>query len=379
LNHRISILLLLSLFISGLAFAQPSGGPPPANVVVDQSRRDVIEPRREVTGELRAVRRSTLASQQSGLVASIDVEEGQHVEQGVELIRLDDTYATIEVAESESRLVAARAVVEAREAQLVRANRDLESIQSLGDSATEKEILDARSDVIISEAQLAQARADVLAAEAALQRAEQRVADMTITAPYGGVVIRKLTEVGQWIGVGDDVVEFVDLDVIDAWLDVPENLLARLELQGVDAQIRLRATGEVFSAPVSAIVPNADRLSRLFPVRVRLQNEIGRLRPGMSIVGLAPTGARQEMLTIHKDALLRDDAGAFVYFNGGGVAAVARVRVLFANGDRLVVESATLPADVGVVIEGNERLFPGQPLNIVGGGASEMTMSSRGG
>lgn len=379
MNHRISILLLLSLFISGLAIAQPSGGPPPANVVVDHSRRDVIEPRREVTGELRAVRRSTLASQQSGLVASIDVEEGQHVEQGVELIRLDDTYANIEVAESESRLVAARAVVEAREAQLLRANRDLESIQSLGDSATEKEMLDARSDVIISEAQLAQARADVLAAEAAVQRAEQRVADMTIRAPYGGVVIRKLTEVGQWIGVGDDVVEFVDLDVIDAWLDVPENLLARLELQGVDAQIRLRATGEVFSAPVSAIVPNADRLSRLFPVRVRLQNEDGRLRPGMSIVGLAPTGARQEMLTVHKDALLRDDAGAFVYFNGGGVAAVARVRVLFATGDRLVVESATLPADVGVVIEGNERLFPGQPLNIVRGGASEVTMSSRGG
>ncbi len=364
--HRLLAVCLFVSVLGDVAVAQPSGGPPPANVVVDAARLDVIEPRREVTGELRALRRATLATQQPGLVMAVEFEEGDRVEHGAPLLRLDDTYAKIELEQAKSRVDSTKAVVAAREAQVVRANRDLASLRSLGDSATEKETLDARSDVIVAEAQLGQAKSDLLAAEAAVQLAEQRLGDMTLRAPFTGSVTHKMTEVGQWVGIGDDVLEIVDISVVDAWLDVPEAFLSRLELDGVDAQIRLRATGEVFSAPVSAIVPDADRLSRLFPVRVRLDNAEGRLRPGMSIVGLAPTGARKEMLTIHKDALLRDDAGAFVYFDAGGAAGAARVRVLFAAGDRLVVESPALQAGTNLVIEGNERLFPGQPLSIVG-------------
>ena len=167
------------------------------------------------------------------------------------------------------------------------------------------------------------------------------------------------------------------ISVIDAWLDVPENLLPRLQSANVDAQIRVRSTGEVYSAPVSAIVPEADRMSRLFPVRVRLENPDGELRPGLSIVGLAPTGARQEMLTIHKDALRRDDGGAFVYFDAEGIAAAARIRVLFAEGDRLVITSPALQPGSEIVTEGNERLFPGQPLNKING-TSPQALSNRG-
>lgn len=348
-----------------LAVAQPSGGPHSAHVVLDQARLELIEPRREVTGELRAIQRSTLASEQPGLVVEMLVEEGDTVATGDVLIRLDDTLVRLGVQRSKSRRQAAQAVLTARQAQLKRAKRDYDSILALGESASEKERLDARSDVVVAEAQLAGGQADLLAAEAQESLDQERLAQMVVRAPFSGSVIAKRTEVGQWVGVGDDVVELVDTSRIDAWLDVPESLISRLELAGVAAQVRLRATGEVFSAPVSAIIQQADPLARLFPVRVRLDNPQGLLKPGMSIVGLAPTGRRQEMLTIHKDALLRDDGGAYVYYNADGVATAARVQVLFAVGDRLAVRAPTLGPDSGVVVEGNERLFPGQPLNIV--------------
>lgn len=376
---RLISTLALALFLSAPAMAQSAGGPPPANVVVDAVRLDRIEPRREVTGELRSVRRSVIASKQPGLVVEIAVEAGDAVQAGATLIRLDATIVQLEVDRARSNLQSAQAIHEARVAQLTRALRDSESVRSLGDSASEKEILDARSDVVIAQAQLAGANADTLGAQADLQLAEQRLEDMVIAAPFTGVVIRKHTEVGQWIGVGDDIVELVDNSVIDAWLEVPERLLARLQFEGLEAQIRLRATGEVYSAPVSAIVPEADSLSRLFPVRVRLNNKEGRLRPGMSIVGLAPTGTMQDLLTVHKDALKRDEGGAFVFYNAAGVAVVARVRVLFATGDRLAIESSTLKAGMGIVVEGNERLSPGQPLHVILPSTSAPILSSRGG
>ena len=374
------LILATALCVIASALGQPSGGPPAANVVVDAARLQLIEPRREVTGELRAIRRSIIASKQPGLVVQVAVEEGDAVKTGATLVRLDDTLERLAVERSRSELQSAQAIHEARTAQLTRAQRDLDSVRSLGDSASEKEILDARSDVIIAEAQLAGANADTLGAQADLESAEQRLEDMVIAAPFAGVVTKKHTEVGQWIGVGDDIVELVDNSVVDAWLNVPEKLLARLQIDGVDAQVRLVATGDVFSAPVSAIVPQADSLSRLFPVRVRLKNTDGRLRPGMSIVGLAPTGTMKDLLTIHKDALRRDDAGAFVFFSAGGSAAAARVRVLFAAGDRLAIQSPTLKPGMEVVIEGNERLYPGQPLHVVNGPpTSARALSSRGG
>jgi RND family efflux transporter MFP subunit len=362
---------------AAVAMAQPSSGPPAAKVVVDQARLELIEPRREVTGELRAIQRSDLASEQSGLVTEMLVEEGDTVAAGDVLIRLDDTLARLEAMRSASQRQAAQAIFTARQAQLERAKRDYKNIQSLGESASEKELLDAQSDVVVAEAQLAGGQADLLAAEAQESLDQERLAQMVVRAPFSGNVIAKRTEVGQWVGVGDEVVELVNTSRIDAWLDVPESLISRLEMTGIAAQVRLRATGEVFSAPVSSIVQQADPLARLFPVRVRLDNTQGRLKPGMSIVGLAPTGRRQEMLTIHKDALLRDDGGAFVYYDADGVAAAARVQVLFAVGDRLVIRATALDPDVSVVVEGNERLYPGQPLNIVES-SSAQKLSRRG-
>lgn len=362
---RLVTLVVVLALGAGVALAQPTDGPKPARVVLDEARLERIEPRREVSGELRAIRRSIIASEQPGLVVDMTVEQGDAVGQGDRIASLDDTFVRLDLAQAQSRLVSAQALVEVGEAQQRRAKRDEKSILALGEASSEKETLDARSAVVVAKGQLASVRADLLIAQSQVRVAQERLDDMVVRAPFTGVVVRKLTEIGQWVGLGDPVAEMIDTSRVDAWLDVPESLITRLELQGVEAQIRLIATGEVFSAPVSAIVPQADELARLFPVRVRLDNPDGRLKPGMSVVGLAPTGRREDMLTIHKDALLRDDGGAYVYFDANGAASAARVKVLFAVGDRLAITSRTLKAGAGVVVEGNERLFPGQSLEIL--------------
>ena len=356
------IVFAVVLSAGAAALAQGHGGPPAKRVVVDRARMEMVEPRREVTGELRAVRESTVASKQSGRVVAVEVEEGDSVDAGAALVRLDDALERIEVERALARRQSAQSGVHVAEATLERAQRDAKRIVAVGDAATEKERLDAQSDAQIAQARLAGARADALAALADLEQARQRRADMTIVAPYAGVVTRKRTEVGEWVGAGDATVDLIDLSVVDAWLNVPEMLLPKLQASGATAQVRVRATGRVYEGAISAIVPEADELARLFPVRVRLDNPDGALRPGMSIVGLAPTGERREMLTVHKDAVLVGETGSFVYYDAGGVSAVARVRVLFAVGDRVVVDAPDLPPDAPVVVEGNERLFPGQPI-----------------
>ena len=136
------------------------------------------------------------------------------------------------------------------------------------------------------------------------------------------------------------------------------------------------------------VIGDGDRLARTFPVRVRITNPDRDMKPGMSVTGSVPTGERTTALTISKDAVIRNDAGTIAYYDNGGVAAVRPVQLVFAVGDRYVIrETGGWSTESRVVVEGNERLYPSQPLNIVndaGGapagasGSEEMAEAGRG-
>lgn len=354
-----------ALGFAGATTAQPSGGgPPPAKVVVDPAQMERVEGLREVTGELRAVRRSLIAAEEAGRVVELTVAEGDEIEEGGLIARLDDAIARLERDQAAAQLDVRSAAVQEREADLEKTERDLSRLQELQQrsSASENEVLDAKTAVTAAAARLAEAEAELRSAEATLALAEERLDNMRVTAPFTGRIVTKRTEVGQWVREGDAVVELVQLDRIEAWLSVPERFVNRLAKPGATVPIRVAALGETLEGTVAQIVPAADPLSRIFPVRATLPNDEGLLRPGMSATGLAPTGQDVDVLTVHKDAILRDEAGAYVFINVGGSAMAARIEELFPVGRRMAIRSRQIEEGTEVVVEGNERLYPGQPL-----------------
>ncbi|MBL8746399.1 MAG: efflux RND transporter periplasmic adaptor subunit [Phycisphaerae bacterium] len=364
------------LVVHSAVSGQSGGGPPPALVHVDAARWERVEARREVTGEVRAVKQAALASEEAGLVISLEVDVGAWVEAGQVLARLDDHLRSLDVDRRKAQRRSAEATVSEHEARVEKANRDLKRLKELQASAgaSQNEVDDAVTQLKSEEARLANAVAEAESAKAEQQSAERHLAGMTIRAPFAGSVVRKRIEVGEWVREGDAVIELVAIDSVDAYLDVPERFIGPLASPGASVQLRIPALDQTIEAPVTSVLALGDRLARSFPVRIRLENSAGsavkgRLRPGMSIVGMVLTGEPTEALTIHKDAVMRNDAGAFVYFDAGGVAAVAPIDPQYAFGERVVVRSAVLKPGVGVITQGNERVFPGQPLSVMNAGS----------
>lgn len=342
-------------------------GPPAAKVRVDAVRMERVAQHREVTGELRPVRRSRVAAEEAGLVLEMKVETGDRIEAGDVLAVLDDQIIRLEIEQKQAESAGRDAQIELRQAELEKANRDLERLRDLfgKQGATQNEVDDASTLVRAAEARLADAKAARAATQAELNILKQRRTDMVIKAPFSGSVVTKEIEVGEWIDEGDTAVELLELDVMDAFVDVPQRYIAAVSHAGTRVQLRIEAIDELLDATIDSIIDQADPLARTFPLRVRVNNDDGRLRPGMSVTALIPTGASAESLTVHKDAVLRDDAGTFVYFDAGGQAIPARVEPVFAVGDRVVIREGALRPGMNVVIEGNERLFPTQPLQIL--------------
>lgn len=363
---RAPLLGVLLAALSLVSSAAAQFGPSP--VSVDAARRESVEQWREVTGELRALQRSLLAAREEGWVTEAAHQEGDRVEAGTVIARLHDARAQLDVRRAEAMLGSARARVAQHRADAEKMTRDLARIEELvtQGAGNERERDNARTVMNMTQARLDEALADQAQAESDLGLSQQRLADMTVKAPFDGVVVAKRTEVGQWLMRGDPIVEIVAMDRMVVRLDVPERYIDQLRGTERPVQVRVPALARTFEAAVTSIVPDADRLSRLFPVRAEMDNPEHRLRPGMSVVGLVPTGTTEPTLTISKDAVRRDDAGEFVFFVEGGSAAVARIETLFAVGDRLAVRSPRLEDGSRVVVRGNERLVPGTPVAVEG-------------
>ncbi len=364
--------LALALLAAPSATAAPQG--PPAAVRVDAVRTERLAQRRSVTGDVRAARRVEVAAREKGLVLELLVDEGDAVKAGDLLARLDDTQLALDLEVLEAELPPARATVDERVAELRRRKNDLEALADLvaRKAANPKELVDAESQLAAAEARLQVGRALIQVIESRVRKLRRRVEDMELRAPFDGTVVRALAEVGGWLGEGAPVVELVSTAQLEVWLDVPQDLFASLSAAPGSIQVRAGSEDEGFLLEGYRVVPDVDVRGRTF--RVVGAAPAGRpLAAGMSVVALVPTTEERELLTVHRDAILRNAVGPFVYGVIPGAegepakAAPMPVEVLFHTAERAVVRAAGLRPGMQVVTEGNERLFPMAPVRPVSG------------
>ncbi len=346
-------------------------GPPPATVRVAEVSRKTLLARWPAVGRLRELKRVVVSAEQQGRLVAVQAEEGLEVVGGkTVLAKVEDTWAAMNLREASARLDQARAHVAEAQAQLAQAKSDLTFLEELGTkgSAKPKEVEDARNTQAAREAAMQRATATRVEAEAAVDRAKTEVEKLVVLAPFDGVVVRKIAEVGQFVTQGSNVAEIVSRGQIDAVIDVPERWVNQLQA-GQEVELTIESLGgkEVVGR-IQAVVPDGTTPSRTFPVKVRLADEQGALKPGMSVTANVPSGEEVETLTVPRDAVVRSASGSSVWANVNGMALPVGVEVLFGQDGEYAVRTSAgnvgppLTPGMQVVIEGAERLFPTRPL-----------------
>lgn len=343
------------------------GGPPPAMVRVANVAKQRVQNRWQVVGRLREVRHVQVAAEQAGRVVYVKAEEGDRVVGGkTVLARTDDTWAKIDLRISEARLAQARAQVAEWQSGLDQAKRHHAYLQRLSatNAAKRKEVDDAGDEVAGGEARLRSAQAALADASGVVDRRREELSRHAIVAPFDGVVIKKMTEVGQWLASGDIVAEIISTGAIDAVIDVPESMINYLAT-GNDLEVTIEPLQRDVAGKVQSVTPMASTAARTFPVKVRLNDQEGALKAGMSVTAHVPTGEQVELLTVPRDAVMRSGGRSQVWLNLDGQAMPVGVKVLFGAGDSYAVQplgGPPLMPGMQVVIEGAERIFPTQPL-----------------
>ncbi len=358
---------------AGIVLLVPPTGAqgPPSAVRVEPVRVETVGERRKVTGEVRTVRRSRIAAEEPGRVVELSVLEGQSVSTGDLLCRVDSARLELLLLEVRAGVDQSRAVLREREADAERAERDLAILHGLVErrAANSKELDDAESDRAVAIARRDQATLEVAVGEARAAVLLDRISDCDIRAPFDGEVVLRTTEVGQWLEAGGEVCELLATDELEAWLLVPQRFFGPVATSGgaLAIEVVVDATGETFRASEFRTLSVVDARARTFPLVVPLPRRAP-VAQGMSVSAWVPTGNPAERLLVSPDAILRNEAGTYLYAALPGPegelprALLVPVHVLFSVAGRVVVESPVLAPEMLVVVEGNERLWPMAPI-----------------
>jgi multidrug efflux pump subunit AcrA (membrane-fusion protein) len=380
---------------------------PPALVVVADAVEREVTAHRSFVGSVEPARRAVVESEVEGLVAEYLAEEGQRVEAGAPLAKLRRRLAEIaldaaraelklrqeelgeqkngsrpeELAQARARVKSAEAANDMRQWRVERARQLFQTSVISEDELKEAQMSARLAEELLAEVkeglQLAEAgpRAERIAqAEARLEMQQAEVARLedellrhTIRAPFAGYIVREQTEIGEWLGKGAAVAEILALDEVDVVAQVVEDYVLGIDV-GTPASVTVGAVpGRSFDGKVSAIVPAADMRARTFPVKVRVANPKGGplLKAGMFATVHLPVGGTEKAVLVPKDALVLGGPSPMVYVIVDGKAAPVQVEVGIAVDDLVQVKGGVTGGQK-VVVRGNERLAPGQPVRIEG-------------
>ena len=280
-------------------------------------------------GEIVAKDSVALTVEAPGIVAELPIEDGDGVARGDLVLRLEEEEERAAVAAAEAALAEA-------EAELARAR------QLAGEE-------------FAAEQRVETARAVYESARAELERAQVRLRDRRVLAPFAGRVGVVEVSPGSWVEPRTTIAPLYSVDSLEVRFDVPQRIADRVE---PGAEVVL---GEQTSS-VTTLTPAARAATRTFTVIAPLEDTApARLRPGTFVDVAVTVEVREPALFVPETAILRVGERAYVFRAADGTAERIEVTTGVREDGRIEVQGP-LRAGEHVVTAGIEKLRDGAAI-----------------
>lgn len=289
-----------------------------------------------ISGETQADKSVMLAARASGVIAQLDVAEGQRIEAGAEVL-------VLEGPELEAAVTNARAA-------LAQASQQLDADEKLAQTGN------------MAELNLLAVRTAKAAAEAQLSQAQQAADRLILRAPFSGVIDSVPVEKGQWLQSGASVAELLSLDPIVVRAELNELDVGEIGV-GSKAEVTL-VDGRKFEGKVRYVSKLASKITRTFPVEVALANPAGQIPAGMTaqITLYAPP---VRAVTVPRSVITLSENGdlGLRTVDAGNITHFTPVTLVDDTPDGLVL--AGVPAGVKIIVSGQDLVKDGQKVDVV--------------
>lgn len=360
LTRGLGVLLLIALLAGCDAHgeADSASAPPPPEVDVAAVLVEPVTLRETFTGRVASPQTVQVRPRVSGYIDEVAFEEGELVEAGDLLFRIDPRPYEARVQAAKASLAQARSQRQLAEVEAGRANT------LIGRQAISREQYDQRKAAALN------ARAQEAEAEAALTSAELELQYTRVTAPVTGRTGRAMVTKGNLASADQSVLTtLVSVDPLYVYFDSNESealgaqtLLAR----GETMTLHIGLTGETgfpHQGQLDFVDNQINADTGTLRYRAVLPNPDGAFRPGQFARVEMPVANLSEAMLINRKAVLANQDRRFVYVVGDDDTVTPRQVELGREVGELVVIRDGLKAGERVIVNGTQKVFaPGMPV-----------------
>lgn len=296
----------------------------------------------EAIGTARANEQVFITSKHSDLVDEISFTDGQIVNKGDVLVKLNNQEELAKVSELEANL--SESMAQFKRFQELLNNR-----------ATSKSLVDQQ-----------EAKTKAIAAQ--LQSARTKLEDLTIKAPFAGVLGFREISLGAYINAGSVITSLDDLSIIKVDFTLPERFLTTIKVGQTVTAFSSAYSSQQFTGSISSIDSRINPTTRSLKVRANIVNKALKLRPGM-LLNLTLVRQKEMLVQVPESTIIpvEDDHFVFVVVDGAeNQKIVKRKTITIGRRQRGVVEVLSgLEQGEQVVTQGTLKLRDGAVVSVI--------------
>jgi RND family efflux transporter MFP subunit len=318
-------------------------------VYVAEVKKQSVTPTIELSGTVEYPEVSEVASEISGIVSEVLFDEGDRVNKGDVLLRLNSDLLAKET--------------ETLEAMYNEANEDTklklwehhryDTLHMAGDvPLREKKIAETKYNI---------SRHKAAGLKAEWERSKIMLEKKTLRTPFSGVIVKKLTHTGNWLEPGSPAAVIASDGMIDIVCHVPQN---KLHLITPGDRAEISANGKTFEGKVFSKIPYGDVNSRTYPVTIRTKNAYS-LANGMETHVVLHSGHSRESFLVPRDAIVTKNDSYYIYATKNNRAKEIPVEIVSYKGAKVEIKTDQINGNSQVITRGNRFLTDNQMIEIV--------------
>ena len=346
MNRYTKIVLALCLFPM-VSWAEDAEQKAPASpVIVETAQRDTFSATLWVSGTVISQNDARIAAETDGRITWV-ADVGSRIEQGGPIARIDAEDLRLDLADSEAQLASLKSQLKYRDSSLQRLQK-----LAASNNAAATQLDEAQS-------QLDMTRQDIKRAEVAIAQIKRRIKQTEVLAPFPGIVVERVVQVGEFVNRGAQVARLVDTEHREIRAQAPLSVAGWIR-EGM--QVSVEHGNRESLSPVSYVIPVGDDRSRMFEVRVEANNPAWIIGSPVRIA--LPNSEPRELVAIPRDGLVLRGTDIYVMrVNSDNTVEKVAVETGIGLGGFVEVIGKVDQGD-RIITRGGERIQPGQAVTI---------------
>ncbi|WP_339809816.1 efflux RND transporter periplasmic adaptor subunit [Zunongwangia profunda] len=312
-------------------------------VTVTTLKDSTFEHFAEVQGNVATDENIIIYPEYSGILKNVYVKEGDRVNKGQVLAKIDDGGLSSQVAQAQAQATLAKTTYE-RQKRLWEQN-------------------------IGSEIQFLEAKTNFEATQKAAEQLQSQLAKTTVTAPFSGVIDNIISNQGEVVSPGQSqLFRIINLNNMYVEAAVPENYLPKIQ-KGTFVKVMISSVNKEYDGKVTDVGSNINANNRTFRVKIAIPNPDKLIRPNQIATILLNDYTAASAITIPESTIQKNAMGESLVYtlerktDSTGVAQKNVIETGYVYNNRMEVTKGLSPGEI-LIVEGSKSLRDGQEVKI---------------